>query len=64
VANVTPEKLGQLGAEMADVLWYLLLLGHDLNIDLLDALNQKLQRNQERYLVEKAQGNHRKYTEL
>lgn len=54
----------EIGKELADVLWYLLLLGHDLNIDIEKALQQKLAENKKRYSVAKAKGNHKKYTEL
>ena len=50
--------------EMADILNYLLILANDLNIDLLDASNKKLAKNNAKYDAEKSNGNHKKYTEL
>jgi len=53
-----------IGEEMADVLYWILLMSHDLKIDILDALNKKMDKNEEKYALEKAKGNHKKYTEL
>lgn len=53
-----------LGEELADVLNYLLLMSHELDINLLDALDKKLRKNEEKYPVEKAKGNHTKYNKL
>ncbi|MFM7322806.1 MAG: nucleotide pyrophosphohydrolase [Armatimonadota bacterium] len=52
------------GEELADVLYWTVLLAHDLGIDLADAFRRKMERNAEKYPVEKARGSHRKYTEL
>jgi dCTP diphosphatase len=54
----------EIGEELADVLYWVLLMGRDLNIDVLKALEEKLRKNEEKYPVEKAKGNHTKYTEL
>jgi len=50
--------------ELADVLYWVLLLSHDLGIDVLAALDQKLKKNALKYPVEKARGRHTKYTNL
>jgi len=50
--------------ELADVFNYLLILSHDLDINLLESAKNKLKKNIEKYPVEKAKGNHKKYTEL
>ena len=50
--------------ELADVASYLLFLCHDLGIDLNTAVLDKLQKNCEKYPVEKSKGRHNKYTEL
>jgi len=50
--------------ELADVLYWVLLLGHDLKIDVLAALDAKLKKNALKYPVEKAKGRYTKYTEL
>jgi len=41
-----------------------LLLSHDLKIDILEALDKKVTKNEQKYPVDKAKGNHKKYTEL
>lgn len=50
--------------ELSDVLYWVLLMSHDLRIDIADALSKKMDKNEEKYNVEKAKGNHKKYTEL
>ena len=53
-----------LADELADVFNYLLLLSNELDIDLLKAAERKLEKNKQKYPIEKAKGNHKKYTEL
>lgn len=53
-----------IGDELADTLSYLLILAHDLGIDLVEASKRKLEQNEAKYPVAKAKGNHAKYTEL
>ena len=50
--------------ELADTLYYLLLIASDLDIDIAQAMKRKLAKNNEKYPVHKAKGNHKKYTEL
>ena len=54
----------RIGEELADVFYWVLLMSHDLGIDVGDALERKLKKNAEKYPVEKAKGTHKKYTEL
>ena len=58
------QRQGDLADELADVLYYTLLMAHDLKIDLGTALGAKLLRNAEKYPVDKAKGSSKKYTEL
>jgi len=53
-----------IGEELADVLYWVLLLSNDIGVDIVDALDKKMINNEEKYSVEKAKGNHKKYTEL
>ena len=53
-----------IGEELADVLYWVLLMSHDLKIDVLDALEKKIRKNEEKYPVEKAKGKHSKYNKL
>lgn len=50
--------------ELGDVLYWVLLMGHDLHIDVLQALDDKLKKNEEKYPVDKAKGKHTKYNKL
>lgn len=50
--------------ELADTLYWVLLMTHDLDIDILNASFKKLAKNAQKYPVEKAKGKHTKYTQL
>jgi len=54
----------EIGAELADVLYWVLLMSHDLGVDLPKALEAKMKQNESKYPVEKSKGKHTKYTEL
>jgi NTP pyrophosphatase (non-canonical NTP hydrolase) len=58
------ENKDNLAEELADVLYWVLLMSHDLDIDLADVFVKKMQKNEEKYAVDKSKGNHKKYTEL
>lgn len=51
------------GEELADVLYWVLLLANKLDVDLSSAFKAKMLKNAAKYPVEKAKGNHKKYTE-
>ena len=53
-----------IGEELADVFYWVLLIGNDLNINIVEALNKKLRKNEQKYPIEKAKGKHTKYTKL
>jgi NTP pyrophosphatase (non-canonical NTP hydrolase) len=59
-----PEFRARLAEECADVLLYLLLICERAGIDLIGAASEKIEINAEKYPVEKARGNARKYTAL
>jgi dCTP diphosphatase len=52
------------GQELSDILGWVLLLAHDLQIDLPTAFRDKMKQNAMKYPVEKARGIAKKYTEL
>lgn len=52
-----------LGEELADTLYWILLIANDLEIDLSKALIHKLAKNEKKYPVEKSKNSHKKYTE-
>jgi dCTP diphosphatase len=64
IDTVVVEKRSQLADELADVLYWTLLMAHDLKIDLPAALDAKLRANAQKYPVDKAKGSSKKYTEL
>ena len=59
-----PAMKARLEEETADVLLYLLLIAERAGIDLISAANTKIDRNNEKYPVEKARGVATKYNEL
>lgn len=50
--------------ELADVLYWVLLLSNKMDIDLVTAFKKKMEKNEAKYPVNKAKGSHKKYTEL
>ncbi len=58
------EAKNEIGEELADVLYWVLLMSHDLEIDVMEALDKKQTKNEEKYPVEKARGKHTKYNKL
>lgn len=50
--------------EFADVLIYALMLGDDLGFDVEGIIKEKLEKNGEKYPVEKSRGNKEKYKEI
>lgn len=64
IKNYIIESKEHIGEELADVFYWVLLMGHDLNIDVVDALEKKIKQNEEKYPIEKAKGKHTKYNKL
>lgn len=62
--NLSQEKKAQLQQEIADVAVYLLYLCDELGIDLIDAIKEKIQINNDKYPVAKSKGKSTKYNEL
>jgi NTP pyrophosphatase (non-canonical NTP hydrolase) len=54
----------ELAGELADTLYWILLMANDLEINIADAFNTKMDKNEAKYSVKKAKGNHKKYSEL
>jgi NTP pyrophosphatase (non-canonical NTP hydrolase) len=53
-----------IGEELADVLYWVILMSYDLGIDPLEALAKKMELNEKKYPVEKTKGKHTKYNKL
>ncbi len=61
--NLPQDKLDEVKTELADTFIYLIRLADKLDIDLLAAAISKIELNEQKYPVEKAKGNAKKYTE-
>lgn len=57
-------KKQEVAFEMADVLLYLIQMGNELGVDLVDAAQRKVLLNEQKYPVEQAKGSSKKYDEL
>jgi len=64
INKYTKSHKNEIGEELADVLYWVLLMSHDLDIDIIDALDKKIDSNNKKYPVEKSRGKHTKYTNL
>jgi dCTP diphosphatase len=62
--ELAPDKRDAVGAELADVLLYLIQLATALSIDPVAAAQTKLKLNELKYPVNRARGNSKKYDEL
>lgn len=62
--NLPQNKLDEVKAELADTFIYLIRIADKLDIDLFSATINKIAVNEQKYPVEKARGNAKKYTEL
>jgi dCTP diphosphatase len=58
------EHKEDIAEELADVLYWVILMSNDLDIDILDTSFKKLKKNDEKYPVAKAKGKATKYTSL
>lgn len=59
--EANPDKLKE---ELADVLMYAILLADKHGLDIKQIIEDKMQRNNEKYPVDKAKGTAKKYNEL
>ena len=64
VAEHVEKSREEIGFELADVLYWVLLMSHDLGIDIASSFESKMTRNEEKYPVEKARGRTTKYNQL
>lgn len=54
----------EVAAELADVLYWVLLMSHDFNINIFESLEKKIVENEKKYPISKSKGRHTKYNEL
>ncbi len=62
--DMSKEQKQEVQDEMADVFIYLIRLADKLDIDLIEAADQKIIKNAIKYPVDKSKGNQIKYTKL
>ncbi len=58
------EEKREIGEELSDVLYWVLLMAHDLGLDITEAIGKKMVKNRAKYPVGLARGSKAKYTEL
>lgn len=54
----------EIGDELCDVLFWVLLMAHDFKIDIKNAFFEKMIENRKKYPIEKPKGRYTKYTDL
>lgn len=62
--QIKQEKANDISDELADVFYWLIMLSNHYNIDLIDSLNNKMKKNEQKYPIDKAKGVPTKYNEL
>lgn len=62
--SLTPEQQAHAREELADVLNYLVRLADKLDVNLMDAAREKIEKNALKYPVDKSRGSMKKYSEL
>lgn len=62
--QLKPERADKIGEEIADVFYWVIMLANYYDIDLISALDEKMDQNEAKYPVSKARGTSSKYTEL
>ena len=61
--DILPDKRDKMAEEVADILMYLLLFAHKLNIDPVQAAHNKIEKNAQKYPANLVRGKSAKYTE-
>lgn len=64
VKDYVKNNKNEIGEELADVFYWVLLMSHDLGINIKKSLEEKIKRNEKRYPVKKSRGKYTKYTKL
>lgn len=60
---LAPDKRAAVAEELADILIYLIRAADKIGVDIIEAAEHKLQKNEARYPIEKAKGNSRRSSE-
>ncbi len=64
ISNIVNEKRAEISDELADILYWVVIISKDMGISLEEAFLAKMQKNEIRYPVELSKGNAKKYSEL
>jgi NTP pyrophosphatase (non-canonical NTP hydrolase) len=62
-AALSADKLAEVETELADVLIYLVRIADKLDVDLIKAVNRKIEMNGKKYPIGMVRGSAKKYTE-
>lgn len=62
-SKIMDSKGQEVGEELADIFLYLIRLSHKLEVDILKAAYEKIQKNAEKYPVDAAKGSAKKYSD-
>ena len=64
LSNTLESKNEAISDELADIFIFLAYISNDLGIDLNEAINRKIDKNNEKYPKEKSKGSNKKYNQL
>jgi dCTP diphosphatase len=64
IQEYVKKNRNEIGDELADVFYWVLLMCSDLDINIVEAFNRKMTENEEKYPAAKAKGRHTKYNKL
>ena len=64
ISKYLKNNKSEVADELADVVKYLIIMCHDLNIDIEKAVVTKMKKDAKKYPVHKSKGNHKKYSEF
>lgn len=62
--EVTTKSIERIKEELADVLIYSMMLADNLNLNIENIIEEKLEKNNEKYPVSRSKGTNKKYTEF
>lgn len=64
IKDIIQVKKEQIEDELADIFIFLTYLANDMKIDIVDAVEKKIKKNEQKYPIDKSFGSNKKYSEL
>lgn len=64
ISNYVEKSSNEIGEELADILYWVLLMSNDLKVDISSALEDKMEKNKAKYPINLSKGNNIKYNKL